>query len=215
MSLVIDPNGTVLAANAALATRRHTTMSELIGRCIYDLNPPNVAKVVRSYHQEAIRTKGPLRFELEREGRLYESTVYPIADKTGQVRKLVIQAYDITERKRAEETLRHYRLLASNARDIILFVRRRDGRIIEANEAATKAYGYRQEELLGMTIYDLRGPESYALTDAQMDKADSEGILFETQHVRKDGTVFPVEVNSRGISIDGPAGSAERNTGRH
>ena len=36
-----------------------------------------------------------------------------------------------------------------------------------------------------------------------MDKADSSGILFETNHRRKDGTTFPVEVSSRGVYIDG------------
>jgi len=108
---------------------------------------------------------------------------------------------DITERKRAEETLKRYELLAGEARDIILFVRHRDGRILEANEAATKAYGYSKDELLSLTVYDLRGREGYSLTDSQMDKADLSGILFETDHRRKDGTTFPVEVSSRGIRI--------------
>ena len=110
---------------------------------------------------------------------------------------------DITDRKQMEETLRRYQLLASGARDIILFVRRQDGRILEANEAATRAYSYRQDELLSLTIHDLRGVEGHLLTDSQMAEADSSGILFETDHRRKDGTTFPVEVSSRGMTIDG------------
>ncbi|MGD0231236.1 MAG: PAS domain S-box protein [Syntrophorhabdales bacterium] len=110
---------------------------------------------------------------------------------------------DFTERKAMEDQLLRYQLLARHSRDIILFVRRADGRIVEANDAAVKAYGYSREELLFLEIYNLRGPKGYPVTDAQMDVADSSGILFETEHRRKDGTTFPVEVSSRGVSIGG------------
>ena len=99
--------------------------------------------------------------------------------------------------------LRRYELLAGNARDIVLFIRRGDGHILEANQAATNAYGYSRDEILSLTIYNLRVQDNYLLTDSQMDKADSSGILFETNHRRKDGTTFPVEVSSRGVYIDG------------
>ena len=36
-----------------------------------------------------------------------------------------------------------------------------------------------------------------------MAKADAEGILFETIHRRKDGTSFPVEISSKGATING------------
>ena len=112
-------------------------------------------------------------------------------------------AQDITDRKAAEEVLRRYELLAGNSRDIILFMGRDDGRIMEANEAATKAYGYSRQDLLMRTIHDLRAEEARELTTGQMERADSEGILFETVHRRSDGSTFPVEVSSRGATIGG------------
>ena len=36
-----------------------------------------------------------------------------------------------------------------------------------------------------------------------MEEAESRGILFETFHRRKDGSIFPVEVSSRGETIEG------------
>ena len=45
---------------------------------------------------------------------------------------------DITSRKQAEEFLRRYALLAGQGRDIILFIRRDDGRILEANVTSAK-----------------------------------------------------------------------------
>lgn len=102
-----------------------------------------------------------------------------------------------------DERLSRYELLIAHSRDIILFVRRGDGRILEANAAATNAYGYSREELLALTINDLRASETKSLIADQLAKADARGILFETVHRRKDGSTFPVEVSSQGANIDG------------
>ncbi len=110
---------------------------------------------------------------------------------------------ELAERRRAEATLVRYRLLAEHARDIVLFVEWATGRILEANAAAAAAYGYPPEELLRLSIQDLRSPETRPLTAEQMAQADAEGILFEAVHRRKDGTPFPVEVSSRGMDLDG------------
>jgi PAS domain S-box-containing protein len=97
----------------------------------------------------------------------------------------------------------YYQLLFEHSRDMILFVRLSDGRILEANRAAEQAYGYTRIELLALTIRDLRSPETQAQIGGQMQQASSAGILFETWHQRKDGFVFPVEVNSFGTELDG------------
>jgi PAS domain S-box-containing protein len=109
----------------------------------------------------------------------------------------------VTERREAVATLRRYELLAGHGRDIVLFVRLDDGRILEANAAALAAYGYEREEILSLTIQHLRAPSTRSLMPEQMAAADERGILFETVHQRKDGTTFPVEVSSRGAIVNG------------
>jgi PAS domain S-box-containing protein len=137
-----------------------------------------------------------------------------VISKSGKVLTMIISGtivgddflaafFDVTERKDAEKGLRRYELLADLSRDIILFMRRDDGRILEANAAASDAYGYSREELLTMTIHDLRSPDMAGLTADQMETAYVQGILFETVHRRKGGAAFPVEVSSRGAIIDG------------
>jgi two-component system, cell cycle sensor histidine kinase and response regulator CckA len=91
-------------------------------------------------------------------------------------------------------------VMADSSQDIILLVRL-DGRIQEANAAAVAAYGYSRDELLRLTISDLRSTETNGMISSQMAAANEQGVLFETGHRRKDGTTFPVEVSSRGISI--------------
>ena len=93
--------------------------------------------------------------------------------------------------------------MASHSRDIFLFIRRDDWRILEANAAAAAAYGYRREELLRLTIHDLRAAGTQEQIAAQVAQADAGGILLETVHRRRDGSTFPVEVSSRGATISG------------
>lgn len=126
----------------------------------------------------------------------------PIRDEDENVRGGIAAFVDITQRRTVEELLMKYQMLSGRSRDIILFAAR-DGRIIEANEAAASAYGYTRDELLGLTISDLRDSEALQTTRDEMAQADSEGILFETVHRRKDGYKFPVEVSSRGADIGG------------
>jgi PAS domain S-box-containing protein len=108
---------------------------------------------------------------------------------------------DIAERKRSEGILQRYRLLSETARDIV-WILRPDGQILEVNQAAVNAYGYTREELLKMNIGDLREQSTRPRLSEDLNKA-KEGTHFETVHVRKDGTTFPVEVNANGAEIGG------------
>jgi PAS domain S-box-containing protein len=132
-----------------------------------------------------------------------EVHAFPIFDETGDLKQIIEYCVDITERKRAEEEARRRMLLSEYSRDVILFVRRDDGRILEANRAALQAYGYSRDELLTRTVHDLRADATQAQVLDQMLQADSQGVLFETIHRRKDGSTFPVEVSSQGATIDG------------
>ncbi|MCE5207325.1 MAG: PAS domain S-box protein [Chloroflexi bacterium] len=95
-----------------------------------------------------------------------------------------------------------FKLLFTHNRDILLFMDRTSGHILDANAAALREYGYTYEELLALTIHDLRADSTKHITAEQMSRADAEGLLFETVHRRKDGSIFPVEVSSQGATID-------------
>ena len=116
--------------------------------------------------------------------------------------RVYVADIDVSERRRAEELLRRYRLLFAEARDIMLFIRAADGRIIEANAAAEAAYGYPREELLRLEIAELRADKRSVAAERIREAAEA-GVLFETVHLRRDGSAFPVEVSSRGIATLG------------
>jgi PAS domain S-box-containing protein len=124
----------------------------------------------------------------------------PYYDLEGQFIGYVGKIYDVTEKRIGDEALNRYKLLSQHAKDLILFVDT-NGQIIEANEAAVKAYGYTQEELLNLTVFDLRRRDDVAI--GQLYEAGIKGITFEAVHFRKNGSSFPVEVSSKSTIIDG------------
>ena len=85
--------------------------------------------------------------------------------------------------------------------DIVLVVAASDTQIILANAVALSAYGFTREHLLSLTIRDLRAPQSQVMLATQLASANAAGARFTTLHQRKDGTTFPVEVNSRGATF--------------
>ncbi|MFB3895169.1 MAG: ATP-binding protein [bacterium] len=93
--------------------------------------------------------------------------------------------------------------LSKYANDIILLLDEH-GKILEGNDRALKAYGYSAEELFRLNIRDLRTSEVRGQVDEQMHITDQQnGFIFETFHLRKDTTSFPVEVSARAVEIEG------------
>ena len=121
----------------------------------------------------------------------FRASITPIM--IGGKRNVVVALENITDSKLVEDSARKYQVLLEKARDSIMFIDM-TGNILEVNRAALRAYGYTKEELLALKIFDLR--EQNDLTLKQMKQAEEQGILFETRHVRKDGSAFPVEVSS-------------------
>jgi PAS domain S-box-containing protein len=96
-----------------------------------------------------------------------------------------------------------FALLVDHANDAILFVGI-DGRILDANRKAETLYGYSREKLLQLSIRDLRAEETRGAIPDQIARASSPGgHVFQTTHLRKDGSTFPVEVSSRAAEFDG------------
>lgn len=106
------------------------------------------------------------------------------------------------DRSENADLIERYQLIDEWARDIVLMMDY-DGAITEANSAAVKAYGYPKDELLKMKINDLRESSTLSEFIEQCKRTKTEEILFETVHLRADGSSFPVEVNSIGAEIAG------------
>ncbi|MGA2500367.1 MAG: PAS domain S-box protein [Tepidisphaeraceae bacterium] len=200
---LFSPDGRVLLGNSTAVRRFGQPAGEIIGRHFAEIMPRELAKSRLERVRQTIDSHQPVEFEDERNGTRFHHSFYPVLDAQGCVSSIACFSSDITGRKQAEAMLRRYEVLAAQSRDIILFIGRDNGRVLEANAAAIKAYGRSREELLALTIHQVRAAETQKLTTAQLEEADMHGILFETVHQRRDGSTFPVEVSSRGATIDG------------
>jgi PAS domain S-box-containing protein len=102
---VMDPQGTILAANKALAARFDTSVEQLIGSNAYDLLPPEVGAARKVRIAELLRSGQPVAFEDQRDGRVLEHHNYPICDSQGEVVSIAVLAADITELRQLNEAL--------------------------------------------------------------------------------------------------------------
>ncbi len=108
---------------------------------------------------------------------------------------------DISERKQAAEALQLRAQLLNNASDSIIAVDL-DGNIIYANDTACRIHGYTKEEMLEIHLRDTVAPEQANLINGRIKKTIDEGhITFDSEHMCRDGSVFPVEVKARTVSL--------------
>lgn len=103
---------------------------------------------------------------------------------------------DITARKAAEEALieseSRFRRVLEQAADAI-FVHDFHGRFLEVNRVACERLGYTRDELLSMSVYDL-DPEAAPRDDKTLHWSNLPAT-FEATNMRKDGSVFSIEVS--------------------
>jgi len=129
-----------------------------------------------------------------------------VDDKGEPVRMFgVIQ--DVTERKRSEEALRksaeRYQTILQTAMDGFSLIDM-EGRVLKVNEAYAKMCGYSVEELLGMRIQNLIPSDSADDIALHMKTLLADGQdRFESRHLRKDGSVFDMELSVQYRPADG------------
>ncbi len=107
---------------------------------------------------------------------------------------------DITQRKEMERKLKKneelYRQMFEKNQAIKLMIDPNDGKIINANKAASKFYGYNVDELKNMNIKDLNTLPSNKIMEEMKKAENDEQSYFEFPHKIKNGEMRHVEVYS-------------------
>lgn len=99
--------------------------------------------------------------------------------------------------------VKHFDYILKFANDIIFLIDS-DLNIIEANDRALETYMYTRDEFIGMKLEKIRAPETISLMQEQIRIInENESGTFETLHKRKDNTIFPIEISSRIVIIEG------------
>jgi two-component system, cell cycle sensor histidine kinase and response regulator CckA len=88
--------------------------------------------------------------------------------------------------------------LLQRANDAIFFVAP-DGEVRDCNHRAETLYGYSRDELLALRIQDLQAKDVGEPVETLLLRVvESDGLVFEAVHVRRDGERLNVEVSGRG-----------------
>ncbi len=95
-----------------------------------------------------------------------------------------------------QESEARYRGFFTESRAVMLLVDPTDGRIIDANPAASDYYGYAHEELLALRIGDINQMSHDEVAEEMMQALGEKRDHFVFPHLLKDGRVRTVEVYS-------------------
>jgi PAS domain S-box-containing protein len=106
-----------------------------------------------------------------------------------------------SDRKRLA-LISHFDYIIKNANDVFLLYDE-NAKVIEVNEKALSVYGYTKDEFLDLNLNDLRAPgfRSDISDTIRYVKNHPDGLVFETTHIKKDGTIFPIESSTRYLQI--------------
>ncbi len=132
----------------------------------------------------------------------------PLFDDKGTVYGVMGVYEDITDRKRAEQSLRQseelYRSLFENNPQPMWVYDLETLAFLAVNDAAIARYGYSREEFLRLTIADIRPPEDIPrLLDNVRKVTDGYDEAGNWRHRKKDGMIIDVEITSHTLMFNG------------
>lgn len=209
-----DIAGRYLLINTQYENLFHKSKSEIKGKTDHDIFPKEIADAVRDADIEVIKNKKLMEFEEDvpnnGELRHYLSIKFPLFDQHHVVYAVCGVATDITDRKK---TILELKAKSDAIMDLFNNAPcgyqsvNKDGIIIEMNQTELKWLGYTREEVIGkMAVRNLLSEESIRLLEFYFPKLTSGAIQalhdMEVKFKRKDGTVFPVLINTVGYYND-------------
>ncbi len=135
----------------------------------------------------------------------YEFSLRPLRGGD-QIPCCVVHVRDVSDYKQAESRLEaevtRRRLLVEQSRDGVV-VLDEEGRVYETNLQFARMLGCTLEEMASLHVWDWEYLYPKERVMEMLRTVDESGDHFETQHRRKDGSVYDVEISTNGAVIEG------------
>ncbi len=203
-AFLADTTGVVRHCNPALANLvGHDPTGENCNQVIFGTAPGCPDCLGEKVIQGETRTWECIQPQTGRVLNIVQCDVFD--DKGGILRLSLIR--DLTELRTQEsaliESADRFRAIFEGSMDAAL-VETMDGRILAANSAAADLLGYTHRELLQLQALDLVPDALRAELPTPEDlSALPEGARFESECLTKDGSILPVELAAKAISLAG------------
>ena len=210
--IVHDMEGRITYVNKAVTESYGDSEGNILGRHINEFLDPNNPKRVKERRKSRLQgDEGLYLYEAEfmnKRGDLIPVEVSSaVLQDGGQTKRILLIARDVKERKQAFEALREsemrYHTLFDASTNAI-FLETLDGQLLDCNAVACNMYGYTRDELLKLNVSDLMPAEIAQKLPKIVEKQLKDGGMFiEAKGVRKNGKVFPTEVNIKIVTLGG------------
>ncbi len=216
---ISDANGTMIKANPALLRTLNVSAEQLVGKYNVFEDPQVKEQGIHPKLHNVLNNGVTEEFELAWSGKdtgdpglqdanyVYcEGTIFPIRDQQGRITHAVITYKDVSDRKQAEEALRHseekFKKYVSSAPDGIFIINSK-AKFVEVNNTACKITGYSESELLKLSPLDVLDQEYIEKfkTDFNI-LVEKGGFQGEYKVITKSGKHIWVSINAVVISKD-------------
>jgi len=194
-ALFIAPDGTVLAANEAVAGRLGLPLSDLVGSRIYEHFSEQAAGLRRAMAERAIETGEVQSYEdASSSGHVLDTVIHPVLGAGGQVVALAVFVTDVSgQQHMVHERLRMATAIEQAMEAVVIYDTNFVIRYV--NQAFEEMTGWSQSEVRGRNgelLYQGRHQEkSLGLIRKAM--AEGEAWTGRTFNTCKDGRVIQVE----------------------
>jgi PAS domain S-box-containing protein len=194
-----DTEGRYILINRQYEEICRVGRDEARGKSVYDILEGELAEESATHDREVIEQGRAIERELTlplADGlHDFAAVKFPVLDPSGKIAAVGGVELDITERKRAEETLRRQARTLEQLYDAVIVVNL-DERIVDWNPAAERIFGYSKDEMLGKTTAGLYESieEARRLTAEMKQRMERDGRwVGECDNYRKDGTLVRIE----------------------
>lgn len=196
---LIDKNLTFLYANKKYLNRHGLSKEQINGLKYSTFHSAINTEEFRKKINDVIENEKSFTYQhtSEKDGITYLRTLSPVRNlNNNEVIAVTVISKDITELIKAEENLLLNQFCMDNSSVAIFRISEPEGNIVSVNDYACKSLGYTREELLKLKIMDIDPTldKKTWLENRRRVRRQSKTSVFETVHMRKDGTLFPVEV---------------------